>query len=99
MEDGKVVGVGSTVQEIDHFSEMFDKIYHCAPLLNGTPNPSFLEYKSKNVDFVPLKLAGGINLASKLKHLLYYFTNLKYSSCVSLNERRNSTMPGKDDHS
>jgi hypothetical protein len=43
--DGAVVGWGPTVREIDHLTQLFDIVYHCAPLYKGQAPQSALPYK------------------------------------------------------
>ncbi len=65
-EEGKVVGWGPTVRELDHLTDIFDKIYHVAFLYkNEKAPPSALPYNSGKVEFVPLRPTGGKALSDK----------------------------------
>jgi glycosyltransferase involved in cell wall biosynthesis len=57
--DGKIVGWGPTVQEIDHLASIFEEVRHLACLHPEPPPRSSLAYSSKNVRLIPLPPAGG----------------------------------------
>ena len=76
-KDGTVVGLGSTVEEIDYLGTVFRKIYHCAPIYHYNPPKSYLKHKSKNIFFIPLKPAGGANFHKKLNHIILFPYNLR----------------------
>ena len=63
---GEVVGWGPTITEINHLTEIFDEIYHCAPLYEDPAPNSSLPYLSDRIKFVPLKPFGGESLRQKL---------------------------------
>ncbi len=76
-ESGNIKAWGSTVTEINHLLEIFDRIIHVAPLHQGTPPPSSLPYiDDERIDFIPLKPSGGLGL-QKLSILWTAFSNLK----------------------
>jgi len=64
--DGTIVGLGSTVTEINHLLEVFDEISHVAMLHNAPAPPSALPYISDKITFIPLPAVGGPKLADKL---------------------------------
>ncbi|WP_051205417.1 glycosyltransferase family 4 protein [Salinimicrobium xinjiangense] len=64
--DGRIVGWGPTVAEIDHLSSIFEKIYHVAFLHKEDAPLSAVPYKSGKVEFVPLPPSGGNSLKEKL---------------------------------
>lgn len=69
-QNGAVVGWGPTIREINHLTEIFDEIYHIAPLHKGEEAPnSSLPYISTAIKFIPLKPYGGSGLKDKLKVL------------------------------
>ncbi len=76
-ENGEIVGLGSTVEEIDHLSKLFIKVFHCAPLHSGEPPKSFIPHKSMNIHLIPLKPAGGKNFTEKFHHILLFQRNLR----------------------
>ena len=68
-EDGTIVGLGSTVTEINHLLEIFDDITHLA-MLHPQPAPaSALPYVSHRIHFVALPTVGGKQFVSKLNIL------------------------------
>jgi len=67
--NGKPVGWGPTVSEINHLAAHFDEIYHLAMLHKELPPPSSLPYLHSNITFVPLPPAGGATLTKKLNIL------------------------------
>ena len=77
LADGTLVGWGATVREIDHLTEVFEKVIHVACLYEGTAPSGMLPYGSTKVEFVSLKPSGGKNLLGKLDVLLKMPNNLK----------------------
>ncbi|SOC78550.1 Glycosyl transferases group 1 [Salinimicrobium sediminis] len=63
--DGRIVGWGPTVAEIDHLSLIFKKIYHVAFLHDENAPRSAVPYQSNKVEFVPLPPSGGNSLKEK----------------------------------
>ena len=56
---GRIVGWGPTVSELNHLATHFDEIYHVAMLHDSAPPPSSLPYLHDNITFVPLPPSGG----------------------------------------
>ena len=69
---GRLLGLGSTVEEIDHLSSLFLKIYHFAPLEKNIPPLSYSKHLQDNIKILPMIPAGGKNLAKKLKHIFVF---------------------------
>jgi glycosyltransferase involved in cell wall biosynthesis len=67
--DGTLVGLGSTVTEINHLLEVFDAIIHVAMLHDTPAPPSALPYTSTKITFVALPAVGGIPIWDKLRVL------------------------------
>ncbi|WP_104734315.1 glycosyltransferase [Hanstruepera ponticola] len=67
--DGTLVGLGSTVTEINHLLDIFDTITHVAMLHKGEPPSNALPYSSERIKFVALPAVGGQSLADKLRIL------------------------------
>ena len=65
-EDGALVGLGSTITEINHLLDLFDEIYHLAMLHSGQSPASALPYASDRIHFVPLPTVGGHRFHDKL---------------------------------
>ena len=74
--DGRVMGWGPTITEINHLTAIFEEIYHCAPLHKGTPPGSSMPYESDRIKFIPLKPSGGKSIIKKLSVLKVAFHNL-----------------------
>lgn len=56
------------VKQIDHLAAYFEKVYICAPVVNSNDNHSAITvYESKNIEFIPVPLAGGNSIINKLK--------------------------------
>jgi len=66
LREGRIVGWGATVREINHLTKLFDDIYHIAPLHDEEAPDSSLEYSSERITLVPLKKYGGETLRDKL---------------------------------
>ena len=64
--DGSIVGLGSTITEINHLLEVFDEIVHVAMLHNSIAPPSALPYTSNKITFIPIPALGGKSMSSKL---------------------------------
>jgi glycosyltransferase involved in cell wall biosynthesis len=64
--DGRTVGWGPTVQEIDHLATRFDEVRHVATLHEGEPPASYLPYAGDRVALVPMTPRGGDRLVDKL---------------------------------
>ncbi|MBS1517288.1 MAG: glycosyltransferase family 4 protein [Bacteroidetes bacterium] len=78
--DGGIVGWGPTVREINHLTEMFEKIYHIAPLHEEPAPGSSMKYIDEKIEFVPLKKSGGENISDKITILKTAYPNLKIIS-------------------
>jgi glycosyltransferase involved in cell wall biosynthesis len=63
--DGSIVGLGSTVTEINHLLAIFDAIVHVAMLHSVAAPPSALPYSSNKITFVALPAVGGPKLTNK----------------------------------
>jgi len=64
--DGTIVGLGSTVTEINHLLEVFDEVVHVAMLHNILAPPSALPYTSDKITFIALPAVGGPSVNDKL---------------------------------
>lgn len=67
--DGRIVGWGPTVRELNYLLKLFDEIWHVAVLHEGPAPPSALPYASEKIHFVPLQTFGGPRLIDKLRTL------------------------------
>ena len=76
-ENNDFVGYEPTVKEINFLSDIFDKIYHIAPLYNYKSKQGNLKYISNRIRFIPIKPTGGKKLLDKIKILLFIPYNLK----------------------
>jgi len=64
--DGTIVGLGSTVTEINHLIAVFDSVIHVAMLHEVAAPPSALPYTSDKITFVALPAVGGTKIKDKL---------------------------------
>lgn len=85
MNGGKISGWGPTIREINHLTEVFESIYHIAPLHSGTAPPSSLHYEDNRIFFVPLKPYGGKSFVDKISIFTTAFHNLKVIKSVLKN--------------
>ena len=67
--DGTIVGLGSTVTEINQLLEIFDSIIHVAMLHDETAPPSSLSYVSDQITFVAIPALGGQKFSDKVSIL------------------------------
>jgi len=74
---GVIKAWGPTVREINHLTELFDEIYHIAPLYNEEAPRSSMSYESDKIKFVPLKPYGGKKLSDKFSILTTAPNNLR----------------------
>ena len=65
-ENGEVSGWGSTVRELDQLATLFREVVHLAPLHSEPAPQSSLHYSQKNIQFVPVKPAGGERIIDKV---------------------------------
>lgn len=70
LDDGSIVGLGSTVTEINQLLGIFDTITHVAMLHDTPAPPSALPYSSNSITFVGLPAVGGTTWAAKLQLLI-----------------------------
>lgn len=61
-----LVGWGPTIREIDHLTQIFDKVVHIAPLYEGSVPDSAIAYKSSRVELRAVPPAGGERFVDKL---------------------------------
>jgi glycosyltransferase involved in cell wall biosynthesis len=96
--DGEIVGWGPTIREIDHLTEIFDKIYHLAPIHDEDAPESSLAYSKKEIEFVPLRKYGGEKISDKISVLTTAPKNLsiisKYLAKVDWAQFRAPTAMG-----
>jgi len=69
LEDYQVVGLGSTIREIDQLASLFSEVVHLAPLHTIDAPADSLPYENPKVKAVLLKPAGGEHWAEKLSYL------------------------------
>ena len=75
---GNYLGWGPTINEINHLSKLFSKIYHIAPLYDDEKCPkSSLSYHSSKIKYIPIIPGGGKSILAKIKFLLSVPSNLK----------------------
>jgi glycosyltransferase involved in cell wall biosynthesis len=66
IRNGKIVGWGPTVREIDELSTLFDETVHVAPLHRGPAPGSAIPYRSPRVRLRAVPRSGGDTLRDKL---------------------------------
>ena len=64
--DGIIVGLGSTVTEINHLVEVFDEVVHVAMLHNTSSPASAIPYTSKRIKFIAIHPLGGPKFSDKM---------------------------------
>jgi glycosyltransferase involved in cell wall biosynthesis len=64
--NGRVVGWGPTVKELDHLATRFESVRHIACLSQDTAPGSAIPYSADNIELVPVPPAGGSGLLGKL---------------------------------
>lgn len=64
--NGRLVGWGPTVRELDYLAELFDEVVHIAPLYDEAAPGSALPYTSSRLHLRAVAPAGGATLAAKL---------------------------------
>ena len=77
-KNGEFVGLEPTLREINHLTQIFDTIYHVAPLHSEMPNKATIPYTSNKIIFIPLKRTGGKTIINKLRELFFIPYNLYY---------------------
>src|SRR5690554_4681525 len=72
LQNGKAVGWGPTVREIDYLAQLFSEIIHIAPLHDDSPPAGMVTYCSDRIRLRPVKPSGGTRLHEKLRILRHY---------------------------
>jgi glycosyltransferase involved in cell wall biosynthesis len=75
--DGKIVGWGPTIREINEVAKHFDSVKHIAPLHDEEAPKSSVAYTESNIEHVALRPTGGAGLMNKLKIVTTIPHNLK----------------------
>jgi glycosyltransferase involved in cell wall biosynthesis len=70
--DGRIVGWGPTVRELDYLAEMFAEIVHVAPVYDEPPPQSALPYTAANLRIRAVRPVGGTRPADKIGILAAY---------------------------
>jgi glycosyltransferase involved in cell wall biosynthesis len=70
--DGRLVGWGPTVRELDYLAEMFDEVTHVAPVYDERSPDSALAYTSPRIRLRPVAPAGGESWVAKAGILTAY---------------------------
>ncbi len=70
--EGRWLGWGPTVREIDHLARLFSSVTHLAPAFPGRPPESALPYESPRIRLHAVSPAGGNRLRDKLNILVRY---------------------------
>ncbi|HMQ67497.1 MAG TPA: glycosyltransferase family 4 protein [Ignavibacteria bacterium] len=81
-DNGVYKAWGPTVREINHLPELFEEIYHVAPLHSENAPESSLCYSDKKIKFIPIKPYGGEKLTDKISILTTSISNLQKISEV-----------------
>lgn len=76
INNGKVVGWGPTVREIDQLANLFDKVIHVAFYRGESPPSGFIPYSNERVQFVAMQPSGGKTLLKKIEIILSIPYNL-----------------------
>jgi glycosyltransferase involved in cell wall biosynthesis len=88
LREGRAVGWGATIREIDQLATLFESVVHIAPLHAGPAPASALPYQSPRVRFRAVPPAGGAKFRDKL---LIPFRYPGYVRAI-LNERRQADV-------
>ena len=81
--NGAIVGLEPTVREINYLSQLFETIYHVAPLHSAEPHNATSSYISKNIIYIPIKPTGGEKIFSKL-NIFYYMPYNLYKIIITI---------------
>ena len=65
----KVVGWGSTINEVNYLADFWEEIVHVGCLYNTTAPKSALPYTKNNIHFAPIPPYGGKSSLEKIKIL------------------------------
>jgi glycosyltransferase involved in cell wall biosynthesis len=78
-DNGRTIGHGPTVREINYLAQLFDEVRHIGCLHTDEPSKLELPYEDIRIQLVPLPPAGGRALRDKLgilKHSWRYFRTI-----------------------
>lgn len=68
--DGRIVGWGPTVRELDQLATRFARVRHVACLSDEAAPASAIPYSAPNIELVPVRPAGGPGVRGKLDVLI-----------------------------
>ena len=71
--NGTIVGLGSTVTEINNLLDVFDEINHIAMLHSTRAPASALPYASNRINFIPIPAVGGSHIKDKIGIIKHAF--------------------------
>ncbi|SFN72532.1 Glycosyltransferase involved in cell wall bisynthesis [Bizionia echini] len=83
--DGTIVGLGSTVTEINELLAVFDRIIHVAMLHTSVAPPSAIPYVSERIAFVSLPAVGGTGWQAKLG-IVFHIPTILFRVRTALNQ-------------
>ncbi len=67
-EDGRIYGLGPTVNEINHLSNLFDQVTHVGVMYkNQKPDAGYRRYNPSKIHFVPIPPYGGKGIRVKMR--------------------------------
>lgn len=91
MSEGKIVGWGATVNEVNFLADYWDEVVHIACFYDSPAANSSLPYLKENISFVPIPPYGGkrffdkILIITKIPKIIYtVIKNIKGSTEVQL---------------
>ena len=96
--NGEVVGLESTLREINYLTNLFGIIYHIAPLHKGVPHKANIPYASKKIIYIPIIPTGGKGIVKKPSQKIHLLSlkrpNLQGFSLTPLGEKVRSITNG-----
>jgi len=85
-KEGRIVGWGPTVEEINYLAGLFDEVHHLAFCHPGSAPDSALPYGSDNIKLIPVPFSGGNTFFDKLGIIPKLFTYIS-----KINQELNQT--------
>ena len=64
---GRLCVLGPVARQFEQWARLFDRVTVCAPLARGLPPATHSAYEARNIELLPVRVAGGNTIVAKLE--------------------------------
>jgi glycosyltransferase involved in cell wall biosynthesis len=64
---GRLCVLSPVARQFEQWAQLFDHVTVCAPLARGLPPATHSAYEARNIDLLPVRVAGGNTIAAKVE--------------------------------